>query len=556
MLSKISDTSNVNVAIGISVVGVICAIAGTLYYLEGLNSPNTVSEANSSRNPNEDSQNSQKNRSRSISEGNSRQNPDSERLVKIDDVGYLRPEQIDTIIRTRGKEVRMNAPIILRQQFGQKGYAIIQNNLSQTNTKLNEFVELMRMDGLSILNGCKNPKICKCNFRHKRCRLFIARLESYQRLAQSTLNSQFESNIDARNKEENRNSNVFKFYSSNCEGIMRIKLDEEANHAFLTESVISDGPNSDVESVDSTLSDEDDETSNDSVTKAINRSLHRSLEKIDKITKVENRVSSKNLRKLVNLFEKDFTNSCVDIIEYLHYVIGHNSSNYTADIIFIADPFYEGYSHTQDNGYGRPVHSCDASCGSDCKTLETRIDTEDLSCCTDWHQDIFLDTDGDCRPYDYVALFVLDGTDITPHQLMIGQAEYEIETETGSDMVSDITDTITDAKAESLRNKIINSDRIEIIDTISEDSSESLITTNIENIPNSQNVLPRSPMSPSAPKSIRQIYTVDLDRPHMADIGYIIDQGKDLFHRHSQFTYKSTESRRNVLAIRFRYYQN
>jgi hypothetical protein len=455
---------------------------------------------------------------------------DHENGVEIKDVGYLRPEQIESIIRAKGKEVRMNAPIILRQQFGQKGYAIIQNNLSQTNTKLNEFVELMRMEDLSILNGCEDPKNCKCNFRHKRCRLFIARYNSYPDSVDNSLDRP-----------------DFKFFSSTCQGIMRIRLDDETDNAFLTESVVSDGTLSDVDSMDSNVSDDNEEESGDSLSRAIDRTLNQSIKKIEKLNRQAERASSQNLRKLVNLFDSDFTDSCIDIIEYLHYVVGATSSNYTADIIFIADPFYEGYSHTQDNGYGRPVHSCNDTCDDECETHQTQeLDDEAMTCCMDWHQDIFCDSEGDCHPYDYVALFVLDGKDITPHQLMIGKGEYNDDSETGSEIGEGSVEPI-----ESIDSDGDDTDSVEIegVDETGEDSNK-MMTPSANN-----NVLPRSPVAlPPPPKNVRQVSSIDLDKPHISDIGYIIDQGRDLFHRHSKFNYRSTESRRNVLAIRFRYY--
>ena len=477
--------------------------------------------------------------------------------IEIKDIGLLKPEQIESIIRAKGKEIRMNAPISLRQQFGQKGYAIIQNNLSQTNTKLNEFAELMRMDDLSILNGCENPDNCECNFRHKRCRLFIARYNSYS------------DSIGSETSQDSPNNPDFKFYSSNCKGIMRIRLDDESDKAFLSKSIMSDG-----DSVDSNQSDDnkdDGGESIDSVGKQIKSSLNRSIRKMVKIQQTKEKTANRNLRKLVNLFESDFTSSCVDIVEYLHYVIGINSSNYTADIIFIADPFYEGYSHTQDNGYGRPVHMCDEKCDDDCKTKTPKLDNKVMTCCMDWHQDIFCDPEGDCHPYDHVALFVLDGKNITPHKLMIGKAEYDNDNDTDTtasdggnkddlqdDLLDDQLDDVYDDDMSNIGSQTIES--VEVIHTINsdnedgynnleEESSDMMVSTV------NTDILPRSPVPlPPPPKSVRQVYSIDLDRPQFSDIGYMIDQGRDLFHRHSQFSYESTEARRNVLAIRFRYY--
>jgi hypothetical protein len=481
----------------------------------------------------------------------------------------ISPEQIESILKAKGKEIRMNAPVILRQHFEQKGYAIIQNNLSHTNTKLNEFAELMRMDGLSILNGCEDPDNCECNFRHKRCRLFIARYNSYS-----------DSRSSNSNGSSNDKNNDFRFYSSNCQGIMRIRLANEDGSAFLSDSILSDHGSSDVDSDDLSeksndvdqvdnntpeLSEEgmqsqfSTDTNTDTLGKEINHSLNESLKIIQNLNQLEEDKTSHNLQKLVNLFEEDFTDSCIDIVEYMHYIIGTESSNYTADIIFIADPFYEGYRHTQDNGYGRPdQHVCDESCVSPQKF---QLDDDALTCCMDWHQDIFCDPDGDCHPYDFVALFVLNGRDITPHQLNIGKAEYD-----------------SDADAETDDIESVVCDNVEIIETKDSDDENEMemetITDLSKDIPNDMDgvndiednekigytvpiITPRSPVPvPPPPKSVKHLYSINLDKAQVSDIGYLINQQRDLYHRHSKFTYNSTESRRNVLAIRFRYYDN
>lgn len=70
------------------------------------------------------------------------------------------------------------SPLELRKRFDNKGYVFVNNNLATVNTELNEFVELMRRYGLTMLNGCTDPDNCQCNFRHKRCRLFMTRIYS------------------------------------------------------------------------------------------------------------------------------------------------------------------------------------------------------------------------------------------------------------------------------------------------------------------------------------------------------------------------------------------
>jgi hypothetical protein len=67
------------------------------------------------------------------------------------------------------------SPLELRKKFNNKGYVFVNQNLATLNTELNEFVELMKKYELHVLNGCDDPDNCSCNFRHKRCRLFMIR---------------------------------------------------------------------------------------------------------------------------------------------------------------------------------------------------------------------------------------------------------------------------------------------------------------------------------------------------------------------------------------------
>lgn len=70
------------------------------------------------------------------------------------------------------------SPLELKKRFALKGYTFILRNLATVNTELNEFVELMRKMDLHILDGCKNPDTCQCNFRYKNCRTFMIRKTS------------------------------------------------------------------------------------------------------------------------------------------------------------------------------------------------------------------------------------------------------------------------------------------------------------------------------------------------------------------------------------------
>jgi hypothetical protein len=379
---------------------------------------------------------------------------------KSDKMEYIRDDNKDNkdnntnTCDLKGKEIRMNAPIILRQQLDKNGYTIIKNNLSQINTKINEFVELMRRDGLSFLNGCKDPDKCECNFRHKRCRLLIAKYESY----------------------DNKKKNHFEFYSSNCKGNSRLGVNSDLFGK-------NNNENESIEIINNYDQNKLNLTKSDLTKSDLSEESNYMNESI-----LEGSSDNEDLQKLLDLFKRDFTDSCVNIIEYIDYIIGSKTSNYTTDLIFIADPFHEGYQHTQDNGYGKPdyEYNNDHICSDFCQ--KAKPDDETLSCCMEWHQDMLSDSKGNHTPYDYVALFILNGRDITSHQLMIGKADTDKKNENGSQ------------------------------------------------------------------KKIKEIQTIDLDKHQNSDIGYIINQKRDLYHKHSKFSYKSTHSRRNVLAIRFKYY--
>lgn len=98
------------------------------------------------------------------------------------DPGYTNTSQWSRYMHhNRGKreQYKINeidkAPLELRKRFDNKGYVFISQNLATVNTELNEFVELMRKYDLYVLNGCRDPDTCVCNFRHKHCRLFMIR---------------------------------------------------------------------------------------------------------------------------------------------------------------------------------------------------------------------------------------------------------------------------------------------------------------------------------------------------------------------------------------------
>ena len=433
------------------------------------------------------------------------------------------------IIKAKDKAIRTNAPMALRRHFENKGFAVVQNNLSQANTKLNEFVELMRMDGLAVLNGCSDPVNCKCTFRHKRCRLFIARYESYNAKSYDSTDSEYE--------------NAFRFYSSSCKGVERIgKTDEN-------ESDNSDDMSTETEAVGiaKATNSEAPITTGDSLTKILEEEINNIISE-----------SSTNLTRLIGLFDRDFTNSCIDIIEYLHYIIGSESHNYIADVIFIADPYFEGAQHSLDNGYGKPENTCESehtNCDGNC---DTHLEDSEMTCCMDWHRDIFSDPRGMSKPYDCVALFILNGRDITPHSLMIGKAEMNIDASDKDPELEIVDINNKPAAADGLKGllneqEIMTKSSVSSSDgmTGSEYSTDSTQSCGSREVCGSQKT--EATKGLAKPEIIETVRTIELEDKQFSDIGYVIDQRRELYHKHTQFKYGSAESRRNVVAIRFKY---
>jgi hypothetical protein len=66
-------------------------------------------------------------------------------------------------------------PMDLCKIYENKGYVFVRNNLGSTGTEINEFIELMRRYDLDVLNGCLDPDNCNCDYRYKKCRIFMMR---------------------------------------------------------------------------------------------------------------------------------------------------------------------------------------------------------------------------------------------------------------------------------------------------------------------------------------------------------------------------------------------
>ncbi len=119
-------------------------------------------------------------------------------------------------------------------------------------------------------------------------------------------------------------------------------------------------------------------------------------------------------------------------------------------------------------------------------------DSLNKKCSLAWHQDHFIEVNTkQTHAYDVVAMFILNAKNISSHKLMIGKLKTDIDT-------SAMT-------LEQIQEHIILSSAISIENDI------------------------------------------------CSDIGYIIDQRQNFFHKHSDFEYLNNESRRNVITIRIKY---
>lgn len=156
------------------------------------------------------------------------------------------------------------------------------------------------------------------------------------------------------------------------------------------------------------------------------------------------------------------------------------------------------------------------------------------------------------KPYDCVALFILNGRDITPHSLMIGKAEMNIDT----------TDRDTELKIVDINNKPTAADDLkgvlneqEIMTKSGVSSSDEMTGSeySTDSTQSYESQKTESVRGPAKPGTIEIVRTIELEDKQFSDIGYVIDQRRELYHKHTQFKYGSAESRRNVVAIRFKY---
>lgn len=328
------------------------------------------------------------------------------------------------------------SPLELRKRFENKGYVFITRNLATVNTELNEFVELMRKLDLSILNGCIDPLTCKCHFRHKRCRLFMIRKYS--------------------------DNQELQFFSPSCTGVANISPS-----------------NKDIQ-------------------------------------------NGTPMHEFVQLFQNKFADRVSDLINYIHYITNPDrNSAYVVDVTMIADPcVYTGLFDVNNkvnkineinetdnvnnidkidkididnNVINNNKNDITNKLDNGKIVVDAKLETTNSNKCTlKWHQDMFINSETNTpHAYDYVALFVLKYSDITPHKLMIGKIKDDIDTSKMS--LDDIQEHV-----------------VPLADTW-------------------------------------------IDHENNSDTGYIIDQKREYLHKHSDFDYINTNAKRNVITIRIKY---
>lgn len=196
------------------------------------------------------------------------------------------------------------------------------------------------------------------------------------------------------------------------------------------------------------------------------------------------------IHNFVQMFQNEFSDRIMDLVSYIDYIVDpYRESQYVVDVTMIADPYIKTKN---DQKHESKINNIDNNIDNiDIDNIDVGNDT-DRERCSFWHQDQFVEMKTkQTHAYDCTAMFVVSAKNITPHKLMIGR----LKTET------DISNMNLDQIQEHI---------VPLTDTIINDN-------------------------------------------HCSDIGYIIDQRKGYFHRHSDFEFKNTRGRRNIITIRIKY---
>lgn len=118
------------------------------------------------------------------------------------------------------------------------------------------------------------------------------------------------------------------------------------------------------------------------------------------------------------------------------------------------------------------------------------IDTSNYKYKTQWHQDQFIESKTKkLHSYDIIATFILNTNNIMPHKLIIGE---------------------------------------------------------LKNTDNKQTTL-------NLEEHIVNVSSIELNESCHSDVGYILDQRRNIFHKHTDIKFNDIESRRNVCTIRIKY---
>ncbi|VBB17639.1 hypothetical protein YASMINEVIRUS_102 [Yasminevirus sp. GU-2018] len=219
------------------------------------------------------------------------------------------------------------------------------------------------------------------------------------------------------------------------------------------------------------------------------------------------------IHEFVQLFQNKFSDRVMDLVNYINFIVApEKRTPYVVDITMIADPYVrsdksdEESHNTKYTQYGQPADQYDPLNPKDHDrrvvhdgkiVVDTSIDSrtgknKENKCSLKWHQDRFVEANTNkTHAYDFVAMFVLKAQQITPHKLMIGKVKEDI------DIAKSSTDEIQ--------------------------------------------------------QNVNMLADAWIDSDHDSDIGYVIDQTQGYLHKHSDFDYQSSLSRRNVITIRIKY---
>jgi hypothetical protein len=203
------------------------------------------------------------------------------------------------------------------------------------------------------------------------------------------------------------------------------------------------------------------------------------------------------LHEFVQLFQSVFSDRIMDLVSYVHFIVDpEGRSSYVVDVTLIADPYRCSDQNVIDSNDNNENNMSDLTTGKIVVDTTPTL-TKSNRCSLKWHQDRFIEArTNKTHPYDYVALFILNLTSVTPHRLMIGKTK------------TDMSDMFDDMSIDEIQQQVIT------------------------------------------------LADILIDSENRSDIGYVINQGQGFMHKHSDFDYLDDDARRNVITIRLKYLNN